>query len=1107
MDPFAGFSMCARMVHTRLACQLGSEPGRRLSSPLFPELSKLLIEQQMEVLVTFDLPLNGMVTPGVVEQLQDAEDELVAARRRLMVERLESMQSATRCPTLGECIYYDAPGVDQETAELQDALEAPTPDWWLEKIRPLWPKDDYFRDCLAGPYPEDYGDIPLGCFDELFAAFDAMVEEHWESVYSTHFESLFGDSFYEEEPYDMFEMCVNSAGSLIPACMMADSHIQPTGHRADDASARQDFADSSDSLQSMGDFWKSFYAKESGKKIKDSHISRIADNPNKVGFTKSAIFHKVPLSEQMANSWSRMRGKEDKESAVKVTMELNVQKYTVRMPDAVRTSEGPLFIEWINLPRMTEEGARKIAEAGWNNANICGVDLGIKSHVAVGTQVRAIISVIDGACTDLPTATMCAFEINLASQNNRSLNLPLINLPFSSLLNDMHYFQNRIKIACQFRDPEGFSPSTPMFSFSSLEFSEMTQTAFERESLLRDSWSEIEKRACHGGGRCVASQGVVQTWEKEVNPPLKEYPALVLPPPPAPMRNFIDAQSGQVVKNAISKSRSMRYQSPHELWARPSVDGGSTSAKPPGDNLRCSNVPGCAYEVDPLHLLYYEVLTIPKDALEGTLIKRFDIRKQGAALDSPVWRNWVKDGAMKPKIQIKITMAGSVFSGISVGCAFDAYRRVDPKLTTGLSATLLMGLPGKIWHMRESEEVTWELDLSQVCGHTFYALDDSLAAMDFLFYIARGNELTSAADWQVYVAFYVDWSQESFETTLAPTLTWPPQPTLASTFSELRGPYSFDLAGTNKSVDIGFLPGTSVSIGGKVVRTFNRVVAAHYRSWTGKIRMSIELASSIFITGSFCVGVDWNAKPDFDDMLKKKHWIVKPGEIFDLDLYGPYGENPTAAGQFTGKPHLAVFLLGGIVAPKDSVGSLGFFVRIHELTGIYKNPVLRTDRTDRGIAWFRVTNIQDDNLVFNVPGQIVDLTGVSGSHDITNYANPTSLLFSVTGMHGGVIRLYVTWSPVGKLGDCDASIKYMQFLWHTPTENYYGDQGTRGLIDMNGFSVDVRCGTFFGATKPNDALDVERVAFYLTNGKKIHEIRVSYEILSMEFYGRTTYIR
>nr|QXV86495.1 polyprotein 2 [Nepovirus sp.] len=1013
------------------------------------------------------------------------------------------MQEAKRCPTLGECIFYDAPGADQATVELQDALEVLTPDWRLEKVRPLWPKDDFFQDCLSNPYLEDYGDIPLGCMIQLYAAFDALVEEHWRSTYST----TFNDMCSFEPEVNLFGECISSAGSLIPACMMAEAHLQPTGHRADDHAARQDYADSQDSIQNMGDFWKSFYAKESGKKIKDSHISRIADNPNKVGFTKSAIFHKVPLSEQLANSWASLRGKENKEAAVRVSMELNVQKYTVRMPDAVRTSAGPLYIDWVTLPRMSENTVRKIAEAGWNNANICGVDLGMKSHVAVGTQVRAIISIIDGACTDLPTATMCAFEINLASQNNRSLNLPLINLPFSTFSNDLYYFQNRIKIACQFRDPEGFTPATPMFSFSSLEFSEMTQTAFERDSLIRDSWSEIEKRACHGGGRCVASQGVVQTWEKEVNPPLKEYPALVLPPPPVPMRNFIDAESGGVVKGALSKARSMRFQSPHDLWSRPSVDGGSTSALPAQDKLRCSNVPACAYEVDPLHLLYFKNVNVPKDALEGHLLARLDIRAGAQALGSAGWINWVKEGALRPKLTLKFTAASSMFSGISLGAALDVYTRVDPKRTTGLTASLLTGLPLNIWHTRDTAESVWDLDLEEICGHTLYALDDSMGKLDLIIFVARGNELVSVSDWSIHVSCYCDWQQAPMLTMARPYLSWPPKPEMCKSFREIHGPFGFKLDGTNSIKVLDFFPGADIISGTRSVRTCDRTIAAHFRSWAGKVSVSVEVVSSAFITASFIIGSAWKDNPDVEELRTRPHWFVDSGESVDVSIYGPYGEHPTFPGVNAGTPKLVVALVGGVCGPKDTVGTFGFFVRINGIDGIYRNPVFMFNQPDKRFLWFKVTDIRKDALNFSIPGRIMDLDSKTGEYTVTNYVNPASSLFSTAGMHGGAIRLHITWSPLGKMGDMEGVLRYGENLYYSKDEFFWGDSACRGIVDQEGFSHDLSIGNFFGATRPRNALDVTHLGLYSAKGQKIYEIRVSYSILHMDFYGKSVYIR
>nr|UOF93115.1 polyprotein 2 [Raspberry ringspot virus] len=1103
MSQFWGeFSEAVINTFQRLQIELiGDIKKCPLSSPLFPELSKLDAHSQHHLLASFELPRFGGITPGVMEQLHDAESELAEARERLLRERLHAVANKRNIPYLGDCMYYDAPGIGQEELLQAAFLEAPTPEWESERIRPLWPKDEWFRDARQGPYPEDYGNIPLGDLDTLCLAFDALVEEHWMPIYLMI--STFA-MFQQYGTQPLLLECAQSAGSLIPACMMTDCHLQPTGDRQADKEERQDYADSQDSIQSMGDFWKEFYSKDSGKKIPDSHKSRLANDPNKVGFTKSALFHKQPLAHSLAQTWANFRGTQDKADLVKVTMDMNIEKYTVRLPDAVRTTAGPLYIEWINLPRMSENSARKLAEAGWNNADICGVDLAVKSHIAVGTPVRVIISLVDGACSDMPTATMCAFEVNLAAQNNRSLNLPLLSLPFSRLLADLHDFQHRVKVACQFRDPEGFNVGTPMLSFSSLEFSELKQTAFERNSLLRDSWSEIEKRACHGGGRCVASQGIVQTWEKEVNPPLKEYAPLVLPPVPQPKRNFIDQQSGEVVQPWIQKSRSMRFKSPTDLWSRPSVDGGSTSTSVPSKgSLRCDNVPGCAYEVDPLHLLYYEMIEVPKDTLGGTLLARIDVREKAATFDSAVWRQWARDGCLKPKIKMRITAATSCYSGIVLGACLDAYRRIPATMKTNITASLVTGLPNTMWATRDTSEVEWDIDLAAECGHTFFALEDTFGYMDFLVYVLRGNEITAVADWSIYVSFHVDWTQESMSATLIPTFVWPPKPTDISLLKEVWGPYGFSLDGTKAKQDLDVMPGMAIPHGAQTVRTFPRVVAAHFRSWTGKVRMSIQEVSSIFLTGTYLVGVAWNASADLTDITTRKHWVVKSGEIFELDLYCPYGENPTFAGLVNGKPRIIVHKLGGIVGPKDSVGTFGFLVHIHELTGIYKNPTLHSGDRSVGSAWFRVNNILDDNLVFNIPGRIEDMTAVTGKYDVTNYVNPTSLLFSVTGLHGGFIRLHITWCPNTNLGESKGTLKYMQYLYHTTTENFFGDQATRGIIDQDGFTVDLACGDFFGATRVGLKGEVERLGIYSSNAKSIAEIRVSFEILSMNFYGST----
>uniref|UniRef100_A0AAT9JB79 Polyprotein n=1 Tax=Hansenia oviformis nepovirus TaxID=3115769 RepID=A0AAT9JB79_9SECO len=1096
------FSWTVKATYARLQIALQCEPEKPLAHPDFPNLSRLPPQRQHEVLTSFLLNPNGCVTPDILEQLQDAEVELEEARLRLLRETAAAIAARKRCPTLGECIFYDVPGESQEIMQLRDALEAPTPEWEWMKKRPFWPKFDWFQDCKPGPYPEDYGDIPLGRTEELFTAFDALVEEHWRSIYSASFVDVVSP---EPTCLPMFGMCVQSAGSLIPACMISSRHLGPNENRVEERAEAQDFADNSDSQQNLGDFWKEFYNKDSGKKISDSHKSRIASDPNKVGFTRSVLFHKQPLASTLAQTWASVRGRQDKAELVKISLDMNIEKEVIRLPDAVTTSAGPLYIKWTNLPRMEEDAARKLAEKGWNNADICGVDLAIKSHVAVGTPVRVVISLIDGACNDMPTATMCAFEVNLASQNNRSLNLPLLSLPFSTLLADLHDFQNRVKIACQFRDPEGFNPGTPMMSFSSLEFSELKQTAFERGSLLRDSWSEIEKRACHGGGRCIASQGVVQTWEKEVNPPLKECAPLILPPIPQPVRNFIDQRTGGSVKSLAQKSRSMRFQSPNDLWTRPSVDGGTTSTLRTLDTDKRSvehQIPGCAYEVDPLHLMYYKNVNVPKDALEGVRLARIDLRKEAANMDSAVWRSWAKEGAIKPRITIRLSAASACFSGVCIGMFHDAYRKLE-KQADGLSASLVTGLANQLWSLRGGDMFEWELNLQEVYGHTFYALSDKLGYMDFVLYIARGNELTSAADWNFHVAFYVDWSQEAFSALSVPTFVWPPTPECIQNFSEVRGPFSFDLNGTVQQIDHAFHPGTAIEVGGKLVRTLPRVCMAHYRSWTGKVRMSLEVVSSIFLTANFMVGVAWDTGADMDDMVTRKHWIVSSGEIFELDLYGPFGEFPTFLGSRNGSPHIIIQRLGGVLAPKDSTGSFGFFLRFHGLTGICKNPTLHAPEVGQRHAWFRLHSILNDSLVFNIPGRIQEIVADSTKYSVTNYTNPANLLFATTGLHGGVIEVFVTWCPNTSLGDASGSLKYMQYLYYTKDATYYGDQQTRTVIDLNGFSCQMRCGDFFGATNATQTGDIENLAIYSANATKIAEIRVSYRIVSMNFYGRT----
>lgn len=1098
---FPHFPRAVQVVYTRLQVTLQCDPYKPLSHPDFPELSKLSAESQHEVLATFDLPVNGMVTPAVFEQLREAEEELVLARRQFLRERADAIAQQTACPTLGDCLYYDAPGVDQEILRSLEDLELSDPGWEAEKIRPLWPKGEVWYDCNEGPYLEDYDSIPLGNFDHYYQALDALVEESWQSIM---------DAFCSEHDYSDpcdLESSVAMSCPLVPACMMSDYHLEPTGDKQTDRQARQEYADSQDSIQSMGDFWKDFYSRDSGKKIPDSHKSRLANDPNKVGFTKRALFHKQPLSHALAQTWATFRGTQDKADLVKVTMDMNMEKHTVRLPDPVRTSAGSLYIEWINLPRMPEDAARKLAESGWNNADICGVDLAVKSHVAVGTPIMVIISLVDGACSDMPTATMCAFEVNLAAQNNRSLNLPLLSLPFSRLLNDLHEFQNRVKIACQFRDPEGFNVGTPMLSFSSYEFSEVKKTAFERESLLRDSWVEIEKRSCLGGGRCIASQGVVQTWEKEVNPPLKEYAPLVLPPVPKPRRNFIDQQTGNVVKVAEQKSRSMRFKSPTDLWSRPSVEGGQTSTfLESKGKLRC-DIPGQAYEVDPLHLLYYKSVSVKKDTLAGVRLARIDVRKCAQDMDSAVWRSWVRDGCMKPKITIRLTAATSCFSGLALGMCFDAYRSISPERETGYTASLVTGLPNMMWATRDTSEIVWDLDLSSICGHSFYALSDELGHMDFIIYVLRGNELVAAADWVFYVSFHVDWSQESFIANLTPTIEWPIVPGNISLFQEMWGPYNFDLSGTCQQADLIFLPGSGIPYGDGSVRTLPRIIASHFRSWQGKVRVSIEEVSSIFLSCTYMVGVNWNGKSAIDDLTTRKHWLVKSGEIFDLDLYSPFGEFPTLGGKQARAPHIIVQKIGGVVGPKDSVGTFGFFIKIHGLNGIYKNPTLSCTGKGSVIAWFRVNQILDDNLDLDIPGRMEDIVPKEGKYSTTNYVNPTSLLFSVTGLHGGLIRLHVTWRPKKKLGECNGALKYMQYTWNSPTTYFSGDNAVRGLIDIEGFTTDLKCGDFFGSTNVARSDDTERLSIYGTNATAIDEIRVSYEILEMKFYGQTICIR
>ncbi|BAJ16224.1 polyprotein [Melon mild mottle virus] len=838
---------------------------------------------------------------------------------------------------------------------------------------------------------------------------------------------------------------------------------------------------------------KSFFFKEAGE-------SRTIEGGG-VELTEKDVFHRMGV----VKSWRTPDHNKTFVACVRP-----IEQETVRMPK-LRPDEKlecvPIFSP---LPRCLEETVRRLLEAGWKNTSSVCTDILVQSHLGVGTPVSALLTIVDSRTDDATEALLCGAFIKLGSDFAKFLSTPLINFPLSKEIQDLDQYLGGLRLVTYLNNVQGFYEGTPLFSYGTVEFQEH-RPVVSSVTRTREGWDDLIANNERQGFRVQAGFNTIQPIEKDTQPMLPDFPDFDLVSVPRQVqRPILVGQDG--VQAPLQRCSSVRVPGFRMAGGAPrfSVERGRVSRQTDvniydvNDNPRHFQAMADCPIVDTVgNLAYVSGFNIPKDAKQGTVLLTSNLRAIARADLMPCWWKWWEENLASLEFRFEFELAGSPYSGLALACTIDWYSRLDVgKMGNIMAPVVSTLLPTEVFSCRAGGMQSYTFSTDEVAN---YAQATWSAAYDInpmvYVYVFTTNQMVMASDWVVDYRLYMK-SQKTTQFLQQPYHVWPPALPSTVKIDRWFPPLSFKLGATTRSVQIPLNLARIEETGyGKCINLISAFLS-NFQSIGGRLRCRLLPTSSIFVGAELAAAITSTGDP----VPRKDLWTMPHVRLdslgceFELEIRSSYLVTPLRSKDPKLHPHLQIYLVSGVTAPKDSSSDFEFAIKIESIEQAHSPMRVLSDET--WFCWFTLTDFTEDLVSLKIPSRIADLEVKSAT--IMHATNPFSLMVASAGLMAGDCELEFTWDWSMKFGEHVGAIEFTTGYGADEDFQSYGRNLTVPLSQLR-WVERYTIGSFSGATTSKALTEYSNfIRFRGSQLKSLRSVRVNVRPLAgFAFYGRS----
>uniref|UniRef100_A0AAT9JAY6 Polyprotein n=1 Tax=Downy ground fern nepovirus TaxID=3115766 RepID=A0AAT9JAY6_9SECO len=863
--------------------------------------------------------------------------------------------------------------------------------------------------------------------------------------------------------------------------------------------------------------------------VKGSGENRVAD---KATLTERAVFRSPGVLKKVLGS------KHSKVAANATTDNVAVE---------MQPQGKPTFTP---LPRMGEEQLRRLLEEGMGSTSSVALDLGIQSHIPQGLPIVAFMNLMDTRIDDPKYASLCGSFIDLGKNRAKTLCLPLANFPISKLAEDADDVLNGLVLATYFQDPTQFRQGRKAFQYGAVEFQEYNPSAHSDYTRVRDSWDSVVNHIEGPRDRIVAGFSCLGGVSQDADQSLPRFEKFDLKCPPSnkPVVSTY-GNIGQLGRLASGR----RFTVPSIDWGTAGgrrgkdssiveSDGASSSRRegprgfgaegrelscdaptlattdapvkiytdipvyhrPPvvaGDFLHPSAEQQCnAGNVTPVAYVYSG--KAPKDAKEGTLLTRLQLRKCISEMKLGPYHEWLQKGLCSMDVKLKLTTASNPFVGLTLAISLDTYGRVDEDLSV-VPSVVANALPTWVVPLSASNETVIDLSLRTLLAHGGNYGKDNFSDPVILIHVVATNSLPAAADW-IYLVELLTENIEPSALALAPLVELPYSYGGRIPLEIWRGPREVLL---NADVDYHSFPlnfGATRYFKTKYrCLSFPEALASFIHGYGGYLCGRIVHIGTSMVSCALHVVVDWSdMTTTLSDLLRLPGQRLPSGQgNFRIPMYSPFGRtsahDPTA--------HLKVINIGGPLSASTLKVSYQYMIYFECIEEDVTIPRLIGGCDE--FVWARFKDFKDSGeWTLTVPTRLS--TSKTDSCEVTMFNSPLAKLVSTCGFMQGRMTFTVRWTS--SMSDQFHGGVSLTHLLGT-VENPFGNALifntiARQMMIGDSISMDVDVGNFSGYSASGGTPHIREpvLHFAASDGGRLLEVYVNVQLhAGFRFYGRS----
>ena len=712
-------------------------------------------------------------------------------------------------------------------------------------------------------------------------------------------------------------------------------------------------------------------------------------------FRKSDIFSHLSFGDKLAsNRWFRRWINPDGHYSEPLS-EMTISSQCLRFPGL--ELNGDPKAQFVTLTRPLEKTIRRVLENGWVEYRAAACSLKVTSHVALGTNVRAVFIFQQANSTDPLESALSSAVVDLSKQRGAMLTLPMINLSLSYASIDFEAWRMLLQLQVTIVGGKGLREGVPILSIACVEFGELVPNTFTGITHERDSWNAI---LAHGDPerptRFQSTLNVVETLEKDCTEDFDALNGITINPPLCLENKVVRTfDSKAKVVSRIPRSLSTR------LTFREVGSGNCDAGVKPRMSVSES---GIAMGIDDVETtVCFNKVTIPAEQKIGTILSIFDVMNDARSFNNRLYSKWLLQGYMDANLEVHWAGALNSFTGTSYYIACDAYERI-PADTEVLNKDVFTQLPGWLVVTRDATTFSHVFNVREIVGHNFYVGKSSVAKLRFVVISASDSQLElSAASFATLIvhAVAVDMACDQFET--ESYLEYPIQ---GSSLAQLNWymPVETMTAGELGNKSYGLSLGAPINNGEKAVYSHQAALLNHFLGYGGTVHAKIIITSSAFVNVCFNVYC-YHTVASQAVQLQIPHTIAWSGKDFSFKIMSPFYSVPSRGNN---QSFIHLWPLSGVEAPKEHASNVDLYLFIKGIDVDMR--LTRAIDYSNTFAWFSVRAQQrlivSTPLSFKLTNYFGDFTLSTTGLTVKNYKNPFSFLCAASGMHYGKVKVH-----------------------------------------------------------------------------------------------------